>query len=120
MREAAALLLFIAAVIGCAVTNTNVVFALIFGFFVFTGYGLVKGFPLRALVPMMMKGVKATAGVVIVMGLIGMLTGSWRASGTIARLVGDAAGLISPAWSLVTVSTRDSFPPRGASSRSFS
>ncbi len=103
MREAAALLLFIAAVIGCAVTNTNVVFALIFGFFVFTGYGLVKGFPLRALVPMMMKGVKATAGVVIVMGLIGMLTGSWRASGTIARLVGDAAGLISPAWSLVTV-----------------
>lgn len=52
---------------------------------------------------MMLKGVRATAGIVIVMGLIGMLTGSWRASGTIARLVGDASGFISPAWSLTTV-----------------
>lgn len=103
MAEAAALLLFVAAVVTCAVTGANVVFALLFGFFVFTGYGLMKGFSLRALIPLMMKGVKATAGVVIVMGLIGMLTGSWRASGTIARLVGDAASLISPEWSLVTV-----------------
>ncbi len=103
MAEAAALLLFVAAVVTCAVTGTNVVFALLFGFFVFTSYGLIKGFSLRALTPLMMKGVKATAGVVIVMGLIGMLTGSWRASGTIARLVGDAASLISPEWSLVTV-----------------
>ncbi len=103
MAEAAALLLFVAAVVLCAATGASVVFALLFGFFVFTGYGLLKGFSLRALLPMMMKGVKAASSVVIVMGLIGMLTGSWRASGTIARLVGDAAGLISPEWSLVTV-----------------
>ena len=103
MAEACALLLFAAAIVVCATTGVSVVFALCFGFFVFTGYGLFKGFTLRALFPMMMKGVKATAGIVIVMGLIGMLTGSWRASGTIARLVGDAAGFISPAWSLTTV-----------------
>lgn len=103
MAEVVALLLFAAAIAVCATTGTSVVFALLFGFCVFTGYGLLKGFPLKALVPMMLKGVKATAGVVIVMALIGMLTGSWRASGTIARLVGDAAGFISPAWSLTTV-----------------
>lgn len=103
MAEACALLLFAAAIVVCATTGVSVVFALCFGFFVFTGYGLFKGFTLRALFPMMMKGVKATAGIVIVMGLIGMLTGSWRASGTIARLVGDASGFISPAWSLTTV-----------------
>ena len=102
MLEAAALLLFAAAVAFCAVCGVSVVFALVFGFFVFTGYGLLKGFSLKALAPLMMKGVKATADVVIIMALIGMLTGSWRASGTIARLVGDAAGLISPSWSLVT------------------
>ena len=100
---AAVVLLFAAAIVVCATTGVSVVFALCFGFFVFTGYGLFKGFTLRALFPMMMKGVKATAGIVIVMGLIGMLTGSWRASGTIARLVGDASGFISPAWSLTTV-----------------
>ena len=87
MAEACALLLFAAAIVACATTGESVVFALCFGFFVFTGYGLFKGFTLRALFPMMLKGVRATAGIVIVMGLIGMLTGSWRASGTIARLV---------------------------------
>lgn len=47
------------------------------------------------------KGVKTIMGIAIVMALIGMLTGSWRASGTIARLVTDAAGFITPEWGLL-------------------
>lgn len=48
MAEACALLLFAAAIVVCATTGVSVVFALCFGFFVFTGYGLFKGFTLRA------------------------------------------------------------------------
>ena len=103
MAETVAFLLFVASIILCSASGVSVVFALILGFAVFTIYGLIKGFALKALVPMMMKGVRTTAVVVTMMALIGMLTGSWRASGTVARLVGDAAQFISPAWSLLTV-----------------
>ena len=53
MAEACVLLLFAAAIVVCATTGVSVVFALCFGFFVFTGYGLFKGFTLRALFPIL-------------------------------------------------------------------
>ena len=103
MTEAAVLLLFAAAILSCVFTGHSVIFALVFGFCLFTGYGLLKGFRLKELVPMMTRGVKAVAGIALVLALIGMLTGSWRASGTVARLVSDAAAFITPEWCLLAV-----------------
>lgn len=103
MTEALVLLLFCATILSCVFTGHSVIFALVFGFFLFTGYGLYKGFSLKALYPMMTRGVKAVASIALVLALIGMLTGSWRASGTVARLVSDAALFITPEWCLLAV-----------------
>ena len=96
MLEGIVLGLFAAAILSCALTGHTVIWALIAGFFLFSGYGLFRGHGLKALGAMASKGVRTIMGIVIVMALIGMLTGSWRASGTIARLVTDAAGFITP------------------------
>lgn len=101
MLEGIVLGLFAAAILSCALTGQTVIWALIVGFLLFSGYGLFRGHDLKSLARMASKGVKTIMGIVIVMALIGMLTGSWRASGTIARLVTDAAGFITPEWGLL-------------------
>lgn len=101
MLEGVVLGLFAATILSCALTGHTVIWALIAGFFLFSGYGFFRGHDLKALGRMASKGVRTIMGIVIVMALIGMLTGSWRASGTIARLVTDAAGLITPEWGLL-------------------
>ena len=101
MLEGIVLGLFAAAILSCALTGHTVIWALIAGFFLFSGYGLFRGHGLKALGAMASKGVRTIMGIVIVMALIGMLTGSWRASGTIARLVTDAASFITPEWGLL-------------------
>lgn len=101
MLEGIVLGLFAAAILSCALTGHTVIWALIAGFFLFSGYWLFRGHGLKALGAMASKGVRTIMGIVIVMALIGMLTGSWRASGTIARLVTDAASFITPEWGLL-------------------
>ena len=101
MLEGIVLGLFAAAILSCALTGHTVIWALIAGFFLFSGYGLFRGHDLKSLMRMASKGVKTIMGIAIVMALIGMLTGSWRASGTIARLVTDAAGFVTPEWGLL-------------------
>ena len=86
MLEGIVLGLFAAAILSCALTGHTVIWALIAGFFLFSGYGLFRGHGLKALGAMASKGVRTIMGIVIVMALIGMLTGSWRASGTICLL----------------------------------
>ena len=101
MLEGIVLTTFALAILGCALTGQSVIWALVFGFFLFSAYGLYRGHSVRDLTPMAMKGVKTIFGIAVVLALIGMLTGSWRASGTIARLVSDAAGFITPEWCLL-------------------
>lgn len=101
MLEGIVLGLFAAAILSCALSGHTVIWALAAGFLLFSGYGLFRGHDLKSLARMASKGVKTIMGIVIVMALIGMLTGSWRASGTIARLVTDAAGFITPEWGLL-------------------
>ena len=91
MLEGIVLGLFAAAILSCALTGHTVIWALIAGFFLFSGYGLFRGHGLKALGAMASKGVRTNMGIVIVMALIG----------TIARLVTDAAGFITPEWGLL-------------------
>ncbi len=100
MTELLVLLTFCTAVVACALSGISVIWALTFGFLLFTGYGLFRGHALRDLLAMAFKGVRTTSTIIIVMGLIGMLTGSWRASGTIAWLVSYAVDFVTPANAL--------------------
>ena len=62
MLEGIVLTTFALAILGCALSGQSVIWALVFGFFLFTGYGLYRGHNVRALAPMAMKGVKTIFG----------------------------------------------------------
>lgn len=96
MLEIMVLGLFTAALLLSAVFGVSVLYALIFGYFVFAGYALIKHNSLAEVLKMSFNGVKTVKNVLIVFMLIGMLTALWRAAGTIPFLVVCTSGLIVP------------------------
>ncbi len=85
----------------CLIFDISIIIALLFGWLGFVAYGLAKGYSLHSLYLMSIKGLKSAWPIMIVMLIIGMLTASWRAAGTIAYLVGYAVEWISPQYTLV-------------------
>ena len=97
---------FCASLFYCLFTGTSILYALIFAFFLFCGYALYRGFSLQEIGKACRQSIAKISNIIIVMLLIGALTASWRASGTIAYLVSYASEIISP-------SDRDFFWYRG-------
>lgn len=96
MAEAATLILFAASLIACVTLGWPILCGLSAGLVVFCAYAVWK---VRAVAPvgkMMLNGVKTAKGVLVIFVFIGMLTGLWRASGTISALVSLAAGFFTP------------------------
>ncbi len=102
MLESLTLGLFCLGLFTCIFSGQNIVLALIFGFCVFTGYGLLKGIGLTDLLKSAFQGVRKVWVITLVMLLIGALTASWRASGTIAYIVSFAADYIHPEIALLS------------------
>lgn len=94
--ELAIILLFCVALTGCVVTNTSIIYALVFGLVLFLLYGKRQGFSGVELWEMVLSGIKTVKNILIVFVLIGMLTAVWRMSGTIPVLVCYASKLIHP------------------------
>ena len=92
---------FCASLFYCLFTGTSILYALIFAFFLFCGYALYRGFSLQEIGRACRQSIAKISNIIIVMLLIGALTASWRASGTIAYLVSYASEIISPSWSLL-------------------
>lgn len=88
--------LFIAVLILCLATGFSIVYALLFGFVLFFLFGLLKGSQAKVLFKASLESVKKVSTIIIVMLLIGALTASWRASGTIALLVSYASEVVTP------------------------
>lgn len=97
MMEIAILLLFCAALIGCVVLHAPVLYALIGGLFLFVFYAKYKGHSWRVLTKAALGGIQTVKNVVIIMVLVGMLTASWRMSGTVAVVVCWLSRLLHPA-----------------------
>lgn len=95
--EAVTIVLFIAALALCLLLDLPVLLALGVGFFLFCGYGLLRGHTLSSLLSMAVSGVRTVRDILILFVLLGVLTALWRASGTIPSIVSFAAGLIRPA-----------------------
>ena len=91
-----AFLLFFAAVAVCVVFGFNMLFAVIFGALCFMTAALLHRFALSDILRMMLKGGKTAVGVVINLVFIGVLTGLWRSSGTIAFFVYYGIKIIPP------------------------
>lgn len=77
---------FCASLFYCLFTGTSILYALIFAFFLFCGYALYRGFSLQEIGRACRQSIAKISNIIIVMLLIGALTASWRASGTIAYL----------------------------------
>ncbi len=100
MKEVLALGFFALAILLCLVLNWSVIVALLIGLCGFVVYGLSQGYSLRSLYKMGKQGIGSATKVMIILLVIGMLTGSWRASGTIAYFVSIAIQVISPKFVL--------------------
>lgn len=88
--------LFILSLGICLIGNISILYALIFGMFLFIFYSYKSGFSKREIVNMLMEGVLKIKNILIIFGLIGILTAVWRMSGTIPFILYYSVDLIKP------------------------
>jgi len=91
-----ALGLLLAGVVACMTSGAPMYWALLAGFIGFFAVGLHRGFSARELFLMAARGTRTSLVVLRILILIGLLTGLWRASGTIAFFVALGIRSITP------------------------
>lgn len=96
MVELAVLAAFAVSLFVCVGFRVSVLFALVFGFFLFFFYGLYKRHTAKAMLTMAFSGIKSVRNVLINFVLIGVITAVWRACGTIPFIVYYATGFCNP------------------------
>lgn len=96
-----AFIVFIATMIICLLTDVTMVLALLMGYFSFIIVALHRGNKPSELFKLSRHGVKDSLIVVMVLLIIGMLTASWRASGTILFFVYNGIKIITPDYFLI-------------------
>ncbi len=95
--------LFFAATLLCLFLGYPLLYALILGFFLFITAGLINGYSLKQLLIMSWHGSKRSLIVLRILVIIGIITGLWRSSGTIASFISLGIRAITPQWFLLTV-----------------
>ena len=95
------LLLFCLILIISLLLDLSVIYALLAGLVLFCAFAKIKGYGFRDIGKMVVDGTKTSVNIIIILALIGMLTGIWRASGTIAAIICWSARLIRPEIFLV-------------------
>lgn len=96
MVEAGVLLTFAAVLVAGIVLSAPLLPLLVFGMLLFAGYGIWRGFGVRDVARMAGVGPKSVGTVLTLFVLIGALTASWRAAGTIPAITCWSANLVSP------------------------
>lgn len=88
--------LFLAQLIACLALGIDLLWALAVGYVLFWGYGVFRGHGPLGVVKMSLGGIGKVKNVLITFIFIGMLTATWRASGTLAAIICYAARAIRP------------------------
>lgn len=86
----------IAAVVASLVAGISTVPAFLIGLVLYTVVSLRRGFAFKSVLTMVWNGAKQSFAVVEILLLIGILTGVWRAGGTMALLVTGVVRSVSP------------------------
>lgn len=94
--EIVTLALFCVALLICIVFDASVLYALGVGLIAFSAYAKIKKHSFKAILKMIFDGVKTSKNILINFLLIGLLTASWRESGTIAFIICSAIEFITP------------------------
>ena len=87
---------FCALLVASMALGFPILIALIGGYALFIAFGLARGFSLRKLLCLSLNGIRTSSPVLVVLPIIGALTGLWRASGTIPALVTLLSPLMTP------------------------
>ncbi len=101
MDVLASFLIFLAAMAVCLVFKINIIAALIAGWAVFMADAMRRGCSFKSLMRVSADGIKDSLIVVGILLIIGMLTASWRAGGTILFFVYYGMKLITPRMFIV-------------------
>ena len=96
MIEISVLSLFAVALVICIGYDISILAALVFGFFLFFGYGLYRKHPAKEMWALAFSGVKTVKNILITFLLIGVITATWRVCGTIPYIVYHATKICSP------------------------
>lgn len=96
MIEISVLSLFAASLVICIGYDISILAALVFGFFLFFGYGLYRRHPVKQMAAFAFSGVKTVKNILITFLLIGVITATWRVCGTIPYIVYHATRVCSP------------------------
>lgn len=96
MAEISILSLFAGSLVICIGFDISILAALVFGFFLFFGYGLHQRHSVREMANMAFSGVKTVKNILITFVLIGIITATWRVCGTIPYIVYHATKVCSP------------------------
>lgn len=88
--------LFAMGILACVAADLSILYAMVLGYALFFGYGLLKKHSLREMISFSFSGVRTVKNILITFLFIGMITAVWRACGTIAFIVYHASGLCIP------------------------
>lgn len=96
MVEISVLTLFAVSLVFCIGFDISILAALVFGFFLFYGYGLYKKHSVKEMATLAFSGIKTVRNILITFILIGIITATWRVCGTIPYIVYHATKICSP------------------------
>ena len=97
MLETVTLVTFTAMLVCGIVLDLPLLGVLVAGWLLFFDYGLLRGHDMGALARMSSRGLRSIKGVLVLFALIGALTASWRAAGTIPAITCWSARVVTPA-----------------------
>ncbi len=101
MVEGGVLLAFTIMLIGGMIFKLPLYVPLFFGFLLFFSYGLAKGVHVKKLLAYSAKGFRTIGSILVLFILIGCLTASWRAAGTIPYITSLSSKIVSPSTLVV-------------------
>lgn len=96
MLEIAVLGIFSVMLITSVALGVPLIQTLSVGLVLFAGYVFYSKYTVRQFIGMCLKGLQSTRGVLMLLFIVGLITASWRASGTIATIVTYASYLVVP------------------------
>ena len=96
MIEIGVLSVFAGSLVICIGYDISILAALVFGFFLFFGYGLYRKHTVKEMCSLAFSGVKTVKNILITFLLIGIITATWRVCGTIPYIVYHATKICSP------------------------
>lgn len=101
MIEFSVLAVFAASLFFCISQNFSILYALVFGFFLFFFYGVYKKHNPKEMFSLAFSGIKTVKNILILFVLIGIITAFWKAGGTIAYIVYYSTQIFNPHFMLL-------------------